>query len=584
MPRRRFPLWLQVTLLVSIAGMIPLATSGYFSLRSLREAAGREVEAKQQEAAVRAAELIKRHVLRYREMLNALGGTLEFTTHLTPAQKERILKNHHLDVRDFRAIDLIAPDGNEIATARADGKTTNRANDPAFKTALAGKDYFSKVFIGAQVEPEMIIAVPIVTARKVEGVLVARVNLTEMWILVEQMAPESGTTKIVDAERRLIAASGDRDKEAVFDMAVEARNIPHVASDAPPRVISFHDSRDGEVLRATAPVDPELHWRVVLEQPAAVAFAAVRDQERRLLVTLILFVLAAAVVGAWGARLVTRPLRALTERTREIAKGELAGRVEPQGAREVAALGDAINQMSQDLVRLQDEIRTRERVSSFARFGAGIVHDLKTPINALQMNAMLAVHAQDDETRNEAIERVIDEQKVIERQLQLLRTYSRGEAIELRPVLVDAQAFVEKAAKRAQARWSHVEVQVAPAAEKKIYFYGDPGFLDRVVENLCKNAVEAMANRPVRKLALSAENGENRTVVSITDTGKGMGPDALARLFEPFRSSKATGLGIGLAMSQWIVKESKGELACESRLDEGTTFRMALPVKPPERI
>jgi signal transduction histidine kinase len=584
MPRRRFPLWLQVTLLLSIAGMIPLAISGFFSLRSLRQTAGREVEGRQQEAAVRAAELIKRHVLRYREMLQALGGTLEFTTHLTPAQKERILKNHHLDVRDFRAIDYIAPDGNEIATARADGKTMNRADDIAFKTALGGKDYFSKVFIGAEVEPEMIIAVPIITARKVEGVLVARVNLTEMWILVEQLAPEAGTTKIVDEEHRLIAASGDRDKEAVFDMAVEPRNIPQSLADAPPGVMRFHDDTDGDILRASAPIDPELKWRLVLEQPVSVAFAAVRDQEKRLFVTLIAFLVAAAFVGVYGARQVTRPLRALTTRTREIARGELTGRVEPQGAREVAALGDAINQMSQDLVRLQDEIRARERVSSFARFGAGVVHDLGTPIKALQMNAMMAVHAHDDETRNSAIGRLLDEQKVIERQLQLLRSYARGEAIELRPVLVDAQAFVEKAAARAKARWSHVEVSVGSPPEKRTYFFGDPGFLERVVENLCKNAVEAMQGRPTRKLALAITNGADRTVVVISDTGKGMGPDALTRLFEPFRSSKATGLGIGLAMSQWIVNESKGELTCESRVDEGTTFRMALPVKPPECI
>src|SRR5215471_1712488 len=325
MPRRRLPLWIQVTLLVSIAGVVPLATSGYLSLRSLRNAAGSEVEAKQKESAVRAAELIRRHVLRYREILYALGGSLEVTTHLTPAQKERILKNHRLDVRDFRAIDLILPNGEEIATARADGKTMNRANDPAFQAALGGHDFFSKVFIGAQVEPEMIIAVPIITARKVEAVLVARVNLTEMWILIEDLAPFAGTTKIIDVDHRLIAASGDRDKEAVFDMAVEPRDVPQLPFDAPAQVLKFHDRIDGDVLRASAPVDKDLKWRLVLEQPSAVAFAAVRDQERRLFYTVIAVVVFAALLGLFGARLVTRPLRALTVRTREIARGELQG-------------------------------------------------------------------------------------------------------------------------------------------------------------------------------------------------------------------------------------------------------------------
>jgi signal transduction histidine kinase len=308
-------------------------------------------------------------------------------------------------------------------------------------------------------------------------------------------------------------------------------------------------------------------------------------------------VLFAGAAGAVGARLVTRPLRALGRRTREIARGELAGQVVPSGAREVAALGDSINAMSRDLLHLQDEMRTRERVSSFARFGAGVVHDLGTPIKALQMNAMLAVHAADDEARNQAIGRLLDEQKVIERHLQLLRSYARGEAIELRPVLVDARQFVERAASRARARWSHVEVVAPVAPAGRIYYFGDPGFLERVIENLAKNAVEAMANRERRRLELRveqpatpapAQNGKQaeaaaatRTIIAISDTGKGMSAEALGHLFEPFRSSKSTGLGIGLAMSAWIVKESGGEITCESREGEGTTFRIALPAQPP---
>src|SRR5262249_39064613 len=216
-----------------------------------------------------------------------------------------------------------------------------------------------------------------------------------------------------------------------------------------------------------------------------------------------------------------------------------------------------------------------------------IVHDLGTPIKALQMNAMLAVHATEDGARKEAIQRLLDEQKVIERQLQLIRSFARGEAIELRPVLVDAMQFVERVAGRARARWSHVDIAVAPAPSGgRVFFFGDPGFLERVVENLCKNAVEAMKDRTKRRLELevgppAVTNGESRTIIAIHDTGKGMGQEALGRLFEPFRSSKATGLGIGLAMSEWIVKESGGELLCDSTVDVGTTFRIALPAQPP---
>src|SRR5215831_19540618 len=96
--RGRWPLWVHVTLLLLAAGTAPLAVSGLYGLRSLRASASREVQAKNLQSAASAAELIGRHVLKYHEMLVALAGSLEVTTHLVPRQVERMLKNHILAV------------------------------------------------------------------------------------------------------------------------------------------------------------------------------------------------------------------------------------------------------------------------------------------------------------------------------------------------------------------------------------------------------------------------------------------------------------------------------------------------------
>src|SRR5262249_4559131 len=152
--------------------------------------------------------------------------------------------------------------------------------------------------------------------------VIGTVNLTEMWGLVEQLAPSpEGSTRIVDAEHRILAASGDRDKEAVFDLRPEPPSVPQLLPDARSQVFKY-GAESGQMLRASAPIET-LRWRLVLEQPVQVAFAAVSDHERRLGATVAMFLAAAALVGAVGARMVTRPLRALTERTREIARGEL---------------------------------------------------------------------------------------------------------------------------------------------------------------------------------------------------------------------------------------------------------------------
>jgi signal transduction histidine kinase len=588
----RLPLWLQITLLVGVAGTAPLATIGLFGLGALRAATRREIEAKNQHAALRAAELIRRHVLKYREMLIALGGTVENSVHLDPGRVERVLKNHLLDVADFRAIDLVAPDGGEVATGRADGRTRSRLADPAFRAAATGANYFSPVRIGDRVEPEMVLAVPVGAAPRVEGVLIATLNLTEMWSLVEQMALDLGTTKVVDGAGRLIAASGDRDKEAVFELSTAAAGaLGGIGRDQAARVVEYADPHGERVLGAAAPI-PELGWGVILEQPTRAAFAAVREQVQRLALAVAVFLVVTVLVGAYGARLVTRSLALLTARTREIAQGRLRGRVDPGGARELVALGAAIDHMSEELDRLQEQMRARERMSTFARFGAGLVHDLGTPIKAVQINAMLAVHAGDDAVRAGAVERLLREQRVIERYLQLLRSYARGEAIELRPVLVEAADFVAAVSARIRERWPNVTLESA-GAPTSARFYADPGFLERVVENLAKNAVEAMAGRADRRLRLGVEQAEGvpthspttvttvRTILSIGDTGPGIPPERMATLYEPFRSSKSNGLGIGLALSRWIVIESGGSLTCESKVGEGTTFRISLPNAPP---
>src|SRR5262249_23127827 len=158
-----------------------------------------------------------------------------------------------------------------------------------------------------------------------------------MWSLVEQLALEAGTTKVVDRDGRLIAASGDEDKEAVFELekGPVVGPLGSVAVETSPRVLGYTDVHGVPVLAARAPI-AVLTWGVILEQPVAVALAVVENEQRRLTFTMAGFLLLTLGIGAFGARVVTRPLKKLETRTIEIAQGRLEGRVEPLGAREIA--------------------------------------------------------------------------------------------------------------------------------------------------------------------------------------------------------------------------------------------------------
>jgi signal transduction histidine kinase len=106
---------------------------------------------------------------------------------------------------------------------------------------------------------------------------------------------------------------------------------------------------------------------------------------------------------------------------------------------------------------------------------------------------------------------------------------------------------------------------------------GDPEALLHVIQNLVTNAVEALDGRGT--LTVTTVRGDDQAVVAVTDTGCGI-PDEFLRksLFAPFRSTKKGGWGIGLYQAKSLVEAHGGTITVESRLGEGTTFRVTLPL------
>ena len=108
---------------------------------------------------------------------------------------------------------------------------------------------------------------------------------------------------------------------------------------------------------------------------------------------------------------------------------------------------------------------------------------------------------------------------------------------------------------------------------------GDRVQLQQLLLNLAVNACEAMADVPAgeRRLALRTESNNGQVVVSVADRGKGIAPDQLERIFEPFVTNKAFGIGLGLAIGRSIVTAHGGRLWATGNSDHGATFSFSLP-------
>ena len=233
---------------------------------------------------------------------------------------------------------------------------------------------------------------------------------------------------------------------------------------------------------------------------------------------------------------------------------------------------------------LQEQLLQVSRINELGQMMSGIAHELKQPLTAAlnYINAcrrsIIGEHSAPSlraaELANKAGEQ-IDRSAAIIRSLQALVRRRASERIT-----VDINAVVREAAQLALADSTVRGIEYR--------FDLDPDLpsitLDRiqiqqVVFNLVRNAIEAMSTSAVRKLVIETTRREPNTIeTSIYDTGSGLQEHVAERVFQAFFTTKPQGMGIGLSISQSILKAHSGRIWCQSRPEGGTVFRFALPI------
>jgi signal transduction histidine kinase len=300
----------------------------------------------------------------------------------------------------------------------------------------------------------------------------------------------------------------------------------------------------------------------------------------------------AVIVAAAMAIRVTTPLRRLTEASRALAEGELGRRIPGAevraGSSELAALATQFNAMADQLEESVAIIRRdRDRLRDFL---ADVSHELRTPIAALlTFNELLTERAGDDpQARAEFLEssRVQLERLdwLAQNLLELSKLDSGLVLLDLRPD--DLRAAIESAVEQAgpAARRRDVTLSLS-LPEAPIRLRHDPQRIGQVVTNLVGNAIKF--TQPGGEVAIRAQStDEGGALIEVTDTGVGIEPAELPRIFDRFyRGSRAneargSGSGLGLAIVRSIVDMHRGSVEVTSRLGAGTTFRIVLPADP----
>ncbi|HYY43037.1 MAG TPA: ATP-binding protein, partial [Pyrinomonadaceae bacterium] len=229
-------------------------------------------------------------------------------------------------------------------------------------------------------------------------------------------------------------------------------------------------------------------------------------------------------------------------------------------------------------VRLEEQLQQREKLSSIGLLAAGVAHEINTPLTGVSSYTQMLLGMLAETDPKHALLQKINRQTeratgIVNNLLNFSRTGTVTEfgAVDLNHVLDDTLQLLEP-----QLRQSQVEIERAydlklPPA------YGNSGKLQQVFTNLLLNARDALPAGG--RVTLSTESDGDHVTVHVADTGIGIAPENVARIYDPFFTTKGVGrgTGLGLAVSYGIVQEHSGHITVHSAPGRGTTFRITLP-------
>jgi len=300
--------------------------------------------------------------------------------------------------------------------------------------------------------------------------------------------------------------------------------------------------------------------------------------------SLIIAALAALLAILFG-RTITRPLANLAGAARVMQSGDYSTRVTTDAPGELGELAQTFNEMAAQLHRDMEELRQQELWRR--ELIMNITHDLATPLTAIAgLGESLVDGVNQSREDYEATGQIIVRETLrLRRLVKDLHVMAKVEAGALSPAYkpVRLAALVDEVLAVLAPEFERVHVEPNNVIPYNLpLVQADPDMLTRVFSNLCDNALR---HTPADGcVTIAAEQRGQELVVSVTDTGEGIPPDALPRIFERFfradtsRQSATGGSGLGLAIVQAIVKAHHGKIWAENVPDGGASIKFTLPL------
>ena len=236
-----------------------------------------------------------------------------------------------------------------------------------------------------------------------------------------------------------------------------------------------------------------------------------------------------------------------------------------------------------EITKLNQRLQQSKRLAVLGEMAANVAHEIRNPLNSIRGFAQLFYEGiYKPENVKEYSQIIIQEVDRLNRLVEDLLDFGREKKIEKEKVVIcklieQTLEYVKKGCNDSEIEWS------LKCSEdiKTIDIYVDPNKIKQVLINFYRNAVDALEGRPEKKIDTDVYRDENddMVVISVKDTGSGIPESKLKKIFNPFYSTKKKGSGLGLSICQRIIEEHGGFIEVESKENEGSNFKIFLPLE-----
>jgi signal transduction histidine kinase len=525
----------------------------------------------------------------------------------------------------YSGFTVARPNGDVFCSAPALAEPVNLADRPWFERLAQTRDFVVGDYLVGRVSGKavMVCAFPVLGADgQLQAIVTAGLDLAWLSELVAQaQLPEGTTLTVIDHNGTVLARHPDPGRW-VGQTLPEAAVVRAILTKAGEGTVQAQGLDGVSRLYAFAPLGDgvETGAFVAVGIHSTIAFA---DAEGALVRNLALLGLAAllALSAAWvgGNLLITRPVQALLRTTEQLATGDLSTRAKlHHGIGELRQLASTLDQMvealeqrvaerkraeealkgyserleqmveerTKELREAQDRLVRNEKLAVLGQLPGGVGHELRNPLGVisnatyyLQMSLapdQPGASSRADETTataREYLEIIASQVHKAEKIVSDLLDFSRTRPAERQEIAVSQ--LVAEVLNR-QPPPDEVEVVTRIPSDLPPVFV-DLLQIEQVLGNLITNAYQAM---PLcGSLTLSAQAEEASVRLAVTDTGCGIPPENLDKIFEPLFTTRARGIGLGLAVSKNLVEVNGGSIQVESQEGQGSTFTVTLPTR-----